>query len=209
MAAVLDKRKVGATGNILANRNTSSPAPATQSDVMDKAELYKDQKIAKDGYLGTRNTKTTQPAATTDYTAKADLNADKQIFAAETPKVEEPVKDTSKPSVIVGSWDDEPAYTSNKETSNYGNYDRLQDVYNQNTQQQAVPQVETDLGGETPEEVRQWLDEYKYYNLNKDKGWVNSFGVDGNLRTMSNKITQQMHKNTLDWHKTDDLAVKD
>ena len=215
MASVLDKRKVGATGNILASRDTSSPAPATQSDVMDKAELYKDQKIAKDGYLGTRNTKTTQPAATTDYTTKADLNADKQIFAAETPKVEEPTKDTQKPSVIVGSWDDEPAYTPKKDTGyygNYGNYGSLQDAYNQNTQQQTVPQeipqVNTTLGGLTPEEVQKWLDEYQYYNLRGTR-WDNSFGVDGNVRSQANYIRQQMEKNTDDWHKTDDKAVKD
>lgn len=197
MAAVLDKRKVGATGNILASRDTSSPAPATQSDVMDKAELYKDQKIAKDGYLGTRNTKTSQPAVATDHTDKADLYAD------------------MKTSV------DKPASTnnSNQKDSSTPRTPRYPAIYEplpkepkptapQQTVPQEIPQVNTTLGGLTPEEVQKWLDEYQYYNLSGTR-WKNSYGVDGNVRTEANMIRQQMEKNTDDWHKTDDKAVKD
>ena len=72
------------------------------ADHMDKAELYKDQKIAANGYLGLRNTTSKQPAApAADYTSKADLYKEmKQVAAEQPPKpIETPLaSDNTNPA---------------------------------------------------------------------------------------------------------------
>lgn len=75
--------------------------------------------------------------------------------------------------------------------------------YTQTQPQQTAPQVNTSLGGQSAQDTEQWLKNYKNDNLNAYKGWINGYGVDANVRSMSNYIRQQMDKNSQDWHVAD------
>ena len=130
-----------------------------------------------------------QYAAATDPNVKADLNKQAENIRASA------------------------GYTGGKDG---GGYTQLQpqsngsiSAYQQTASNPEVtPQVNTSLGGQSAQDVEQYLKDYKYDNLSKTNGWINGYGVDGNLRSMSNYIRQQMDKNTQDWHVADD-ATKD
>lgn len=87
----------------------------------------------------------------------------------------------------------------------YGAYEGGKDGsgYTQKQPQQTAPQVNTSLGGQSAQDTEQWLKNYKYDNLSANNGWINGYGVDANVRSMSNYIRQQMDKNSQDWHVAD------
>ena len=62
-------------------------------------------------------------------------------------------------------------------------------------------------GGQTADQVRQWVEDYDATNYDPKKGWVNGYSVDMNTRSKANYIRQQMDANSKAWH--DPNADKD
>lgn len=61
-------------------------------------------------------------------------------------------------------------------------------------------------GGKSADEVRDWVKEYEYTNLDAESGWVNGFSADMNKRSMANYIRQQMQANSEAWASADDAG---
>ena len=58
-------------------------------------------------------------------------------------------------------------------------------------------------GGKSAEEVKDWVKNYEYTNLDGASGWANGFSADMNKRSMANYIRQQMQANSDAWAAAD------
>ena len=63
--------------------------------------------------------------------------------------------------------------------------------------------IDTQAGGQSAQEVRQWVDNYEYTNYDAKNGWVNGYSSEMNLRSMANYIRQQMQANSDAWAAAD------
>ena len=61
-------------------------------------------------------------------------------------------------------------------------------------------------GGKSADEVRQWVKDYEYTNLDAESGWVNGFSAEMNKRSMANYIRQQMQANSNAWAAADETG---
>lgn len=184
------------------------------ADHMDKAELYKDQKIAANGYLGLRNTTSKQPAAPeTDVTSKADLYKEMKQVAAEqpdrpldTPLANDNINPTPQASKETATHDKDGFLKAG--SGNISAYS--QDSSKPSTLQQtsADGTVTPALGSMTAEEMADYADWYRNTNMNRTLGWTNGYDAAMNTRSLANAIRQQMHANSQNWH-TADQATKD
>ena len=59
-------------------------------------------------------------------------------------------------------------------------------------------------GGQTAQQVRDWVDNYKETNLHGERGWINGFSADMNHRSIANYIRQQMQANSDAWSEADE-----
>lgn len=125
-----------------------------------------------------------QYAAATDPNVKADLNKQAESIRA---------------SAGYTGGKDGSGYTQLQPQSN-GSISAYQQTA---SNPEVTPQVNTTLGGQSAQDVEQWLKNYKYDNLSANNGWINGYGVAPNVRSMSNYIRQQMDKNSQDWHVAD------
>lgn len=58
-------------------------------------------------------------------------------------------------------------------------------------------------GGQTAEDVQNWVDRYNYYNYSGKNGWVNGYSDAMNHRSIANYIRQQMEANSNAWADAD------
>lgn len=61
-------------------------------------------------------------------------------------------------------------------------------------------------GGRTVEDVRNGINEFKYYNQDPDAGWINGYSTAANHRSMANDIRQQMKANSDAWAAADEAG---
>lgn len=67
--------------------------------------------------------------------------------------------------------------------------------------------VQTPAGaGLSADQVKQWVDRYTHTHYDGNRGWVNGFSTEMNLRSMSNFIRQQMQANSDAWAEADDAG---
>ena len=66
--------------------------------------------------------------------------------------------------------------------------------------------IDTQAGGKSAQEVRQWVDNYEYTNYDAKNGWVNGYSSEMNLRSMANYIRQQMQANSDAWAAADEAT---
>lgn len=58
-------------------------------------------------------------------------------------------------------------------------------------------------GGQTADQVRQWVDDYTKAGYDKDRGWINGYSTAMNTRSKANYIRQQMQANSEAWKNAD------
>ncbi len=63
--------------------------------------------------------------------------------------------------------------------------------------------VNTAVGGQSADAVKQWVADYEYTNYDPQNGWINGFSTEMNLRSMANYIRQQMQANSQAWSGAD------
>ena len=61
-------------------------------------------------------------------------------------------------------------------------------------------------GGETADQVREYINDYTYTNYNDANGWINGYSTDMNQRSMANYIRQQMQANSDAWAAADEAG---
>lgn len=67
-------------------------------------------------------------------------------------------------------------------------------------------QTGTAAGGQSAQQVQNWVDNYRSTNYRDGSGWVNGYSTEMNLRSMANYIRQQMEKNSLAWADADEAT---
>lgn len=61
-------------------------------------------------------------------------------------------------------------------------------------------------GGSNAGQVQDWVSRYEYNNYDADRGWINGYSDDMNMRSIANYIRQQMKANSDAWAAADDAG---
>ena len=60
--------------------------------------------------------------------------------------------------------------------------------------------------GQSADQVKSWVQDYVYTNLDGERGWINGYSADMNKRSMANYIRQQMQANSDAWAAADEAG---
>lgn len=75
--------------------------------------------------------------------------------------------------------------------------------YTGGTSGNSYKKVSAATGGQTADQVRQWVDDYTKAGYDRNRGWINGYSTDMNTRSKANYIRQQMQANSDAWHTAD------
>lgn len=80
--------------------------------------------------------------------------------------------------------------------------------YSGGTSGSGYSKLASNQGGQSADQVRQWVDDYTKAGYDKNRGWINGYSTEMNTRSKANYIRQQMQANSEAW-KTADKATQD